>query len=150
MLFQSLPEALLFFTIKIALLQKARHASALVGRIGPDYAISIGLSSSVPLSLSKQHADHAARAVLRFLWRPQKLGGEGEANNKSHLKSLQAIPHHSIHIRIFHGCTCHSWNLVHHIYKQLWPPKDLLQFSTEGFWFWSALLTLKIDHICLE
>lgn len=66
MLFQSLPEAF-FFTIKIAVYQKARCTPALVGKIGPVYIISIRLCRSVPLALSKQRVDHAAHAVLRSL-----------------------------------------------------------------------------------
>lgn len=80
------------FTIKIAVFQKPRHTSALVGRIEPTYAISIRLSSSIPLSLSKQHIDHAAHHVLRSMWRPQKLVGESEVNNKSCLEPSRWSP----------------------------------------------------------
>lgn len=58
---------LFFFTIKIAVYQKARCTPALVGKIGPMYIINIRLCSSVPLALSKQRVDHAAHAVLRSL-----------------------------------------------------------------------------------
>lgn len=140
-----------FFTIKIGLFQRARHTSVLVGRIGPMYVISIGLLSFVPLFLSKQHVDHAAHDVLRSLWRLQKVVGESKVKKKSCLKPLQVIPHDSIHSRVFHSCTLHSWSLVYHMCKQKhWRAKDRLQYYTKIFWFWSVLLTLKTDHRCLE
>lgn len=137
-----------FPTIIIAVYQKAQRSPALVGKIEPMHVISIGLCSSAPLS--KQHVNHAAHTVLRFLWRPQKLAGEGEVNNKSCLKPLQAIPN----VPSLPGSFIVAHSILEalstmHISRSIGLPKTSSN-STKVLWFWSALRTLRTDHRCFE